>query len=291
MYKVLKVLSDLFKIKITLLVAITTAFGYVIYDGKADLQMIFPVLGIFLLACGSAAINQIQERDIDPLMSRTKNRPLALGSLTLKWAVIIVVFIVSVATVILYQYTGWLVTVLGWAALVWYNLIYTPLKKINAFAVIPGSIIGSIPPVAGWVAAGGEITDPKIMLVALFFFIWQIPHFWMLLLFLNTDYQKSGLPTIKEKFTDAQLARITFTWTFATGFTTLLFPVFGITHSVPAIILVVLSSAALVLYAVQLLKADAERSVFRKNFAFINIFVLLIVFIISVDNLLTTTQF
>lgn len=287
----LKVLSDLFKIKITLLVAITTAFGYVIYEGKAELQMIFPVLGIFLLACGSAAINQIQERDIDPLMSRTKNRPLALGSLTLKWAVIIVVFIVSVATLILYLYTGWLVTVLGWAALVWYNLIYTPLKKINAFAVIPGSIIGSIPPVAGWVAAGGEITDPKILVIALFFFIWQIPHFWMLLLFLNTDYQKSGLPTIKEKFSDAQLARITFTWTFATGFTTLLFPVFGITHSVSAIILVALSSAALVIYAVQLLKTDAGKSVFRKNFAFINIFVLLIVFIISVDNLLTTTQF
>jgi heme o synthase len=100
--------------------------------------------------------------------------------------------------------------------LIWYNGIYTPLKKINPLAIIPGSLVGSIPPAVGWTAAGGNILDPQIIILSFFFFIWQIPHFWLLLLIFGKDYENAGFPTLMQIFSSDQLARITFIWIVAT---------------------------------------------------------------------------
>ena len=69
-----------------------------------------------------------------------------------------------------------------YCALIWYNGIYTPLKRKTAFAVVPGSVIGAIPPMVGYVAAGGSALDPQILAFAFFMFMWQIPHFWLLIM-------------------------------------------------------------------------------------------------------------
>ena len=87
----------------------------------------------------------------------------------------------------------------------WYNAVYTPLKKVFSLAIIPGSLVGALPPLAGWVAAGGDILDPKIILISSFFFVWQIPHFWILLLIYGKDYDKGGFPTLTNVFSERQL--------------------------------------------------------------------------------------
>jgi protoheme IX farnesyltransferase len=104
---------------------------------------------------------------------------------------------------------------LGALALVWYNGVYTYLKRITAFAVVPGAVIGAIPPVMGFVAAGGHWSDPAILLVAGFFFLWQIPHFWLLSLLFDEQYRKAGLPTPTDIFDRSQQLRLTTSWMLA----------------------------------------------------------------------------
>ncbi len=282
----MKTLFDLVKIRITVLVSITTGFGYLLSRGTFDIGVIYPVLGIFLTACGSAAINHLQESDIDIRMNRTKNRPLPSGILSKLQVILIAAGFVIIGSMILLVALGVVEMLLSLLALVWYNIIYTPMKRKNPFAVVPGSIIGSIPPVVGWVAGGGDLASPESVFLAFFFFIWQIPHFWLLLLFLNKDYESSGLPTIMSRFSEPQLARITFVWTFATALSALLFPLFNLVSGWVSLLLIVLSAAALIFYSIQLLKHDTGRQSFRKAFMGINYFVLYLILVVSIDKLM-----
>jgi len=97
-----------------------------------------------------------------------------------------------------------------------YNVIYTPLKKVTAFAVVPGSLVGALPPYIGWFAGGGDWMNGDIFWVALFFFIGQIPHFWLLLLMFGKEYELAGFPSLHSVFNDNQIKRLSFTWILAT---------------------------------------------------------------------------
>ncbi len=101
---------------------------------------------------------------------------------------------------------------LGLLALLWYNGFYTYLKRVTAFAVVPGAVIGAIPPVIGWVAAGGHWNDSGSLMLAFFMFLWQIPHFWLLALMYGDQYADAGMPTPTKVFTREQLARVTYMW-------------------------------------------------------------------------------
>ncbi len=282
----MRILLDLVKIRITVLVSITTGFGYLLARGGLDFDVVWPVVGIFLTACGSAAVNHLQESDIDNRMMRTRNRPLPSGALTKLQVVMIALALVITGSAVLYVTNGALVMVLGLLAMVWYNIIYTPMKRRNPFAVVPGSIIGSIPPVVGWVAGGGDFTSPESILLAFFFFIWQIPHFWLLLLFLDRDYVASGLPTIMSRFNEAQLSRITFAWIVATALSALLFPLFHVIEGWVTLVMIIVSAGALIVYSARLLRYDTGRLAFRKAFMGINYFVLSMVVVISIDKLM-----
>ena len=120
---------------------------------------------------------------------------------------------------------------LGIFALFWYNGIYTPLKRKTAFAVIPGAMIGAIPPLIGWVSGGGYFLDPKILAISFFFFMWQVPHFWLLLLKFGRDYERAGLPSLTRRFTSTQLRRMTFVWIFGTAAACMMIPLYGMVES------------------------------------------------------------
>lgn len=286
MKKKISAILELFKIRITLFVAITTGFGYLLFKGSFDSGMAVSSVGILLLAFSSAALNHIQERKTDALMNRTKSRPLPSGRLK-TWEALIYSSAAFIAgTVLLLLYFNPLAYIAGLTCLIWYNLIYTPMKKLNSLAIIPGSVIGALPPVAGWLAAGGGILDPQVLLIAFFFFIWQIPHFWLLLLIFNNDYEQAGFPTLIGMFNDKQLARITFIWTAVTALTLLLFPVFKVTaisffsFTLPALAIWLLVSAS------ALLKNDLSRLSFNLIFRRINYFALLAIVFISIDKIL-----
>ena len=282
----LKILTELTKIKITSFVTLTTIVGYLAYAGEFNLQILFPIFGILFLACGSATINHIQERSIDALMSRTKYRPIPSGRISVKNANLIAVTLLIIGSVILYFGSGILALGLALLNLIWYNLIYTPLKKKSSLAIIPGALVGAIPPAVGWVAAGGYIFDKEILILSSFFFIWQIPHFWLLMMSLDKDYQQAGLPTVTSLFGKIQLAKIIFVWIFATVITGLLIPFFNLMNFSIVYFVLLFGGVFLTLSAVKLLSWKEENISFRFTFRNINLFALLLAVLVSIDRLI-----
>jgi protoheme IX farnesyltransferase len=288
----INLVMELTKIRITSFVTVTTVFGYLCAAGHFSLAMIAPIFGILLLACGSAVINHFQERVTDALMDRTKNRPIPSGKISPQGALHIALSLILSGSLLLYFGAGLLALSLGLLNLIWYNGIYTPLKKKNAFAIIPGSLVGAIPPAVGWVTGGGNIFDPQIAVISLFFFIWQIPHFWLLLLIFGKDYEQAGFPTLTQIFSADQLRRITFIWIIATVVMGFLIPMFGVVKSSFVNIGLFVTGIWLTWNAIKLLRStfDGENSrIERKYFSFafreINIFAILVILLISVDKL------
>jgi len=282
----LKILTELTKIKITSFVTLTTIVGYLAYAAEFNLQILFPVFGILFLACGSAVINHIQERSIDALMSRTKYRPIPSGRISVKNANLVAGVLLLTGSIVLYFGSGILALGLALLNLIWYNLIYTPLKKKSSLAIIPGALVGAIPPAVGWVSAGGYIFDKEILILSSFFFIWQIPHFWLLMMSLDKDYQQAGLPTITKYFSKIQLAKIIFVWIFATVITGFLIPFFRLMDFSVVYYVLLAAGIFLTLSAAKLLSWQEENISFRSTFRNINLFALLLIVLVSIDRLI-----
>lgn len=280
-------LLDLGKMKISLLASLSTATGYLLATGKITIHMLLPTAAVFLLACGSCALNQYQEREIDQWMERTKSRPIPSGRLNPDTALWISIGLILLGSLILLSGAGDLALALGLFSVLWYNLIYTPLKRKTAFAAIPGALVGAIPPALGWVTGGGRIIDPRIGGVALFFFIWQMPHFWLLLLDSSEDYEKTGLPSMTKIFSAKQIRRIIFIWLLSTGVSSLIIPLLGLLNSVFFYLLLVAVVFWLFWNTIIFLRSHDDKDVLRATFMKLNIYAVLVISLLSVDRLLT----
>ncbi|NCQ16888.1 MAG: protoheme IX farnesyltransferase [Ignavibacteria bacterium] len=282
----LHIFLELIKFRITIFVMITTVFGYLCASKIIGIELLGAALGIFLLASGSAALNHLQEAVFDAQMERTKNRPIPSGRISKKNVFAIVLILAIAGSVLLFVSSGFIGVLLGLLALLWYNGIYTPLKRKTSFAIIPGSVIGAIPPVVGWVTGGGNVFDPQALLIAFFFFIWQIPHFWLLLLAFGKDYEDAGYPTLKKYFNENQLARITYVWICVTGITGLLMPLFSIIDVSFASIGILILVIALIVRSTILLKDNVDKLSLRKVFIEINLFVIALILFISIEKII-----
>lgn len=280
--KYLWVSIRLAKIKITFAVMLSTLVGYIMQSGVFDIGPVLPVLGVFVLACGSAALNQYQEYREDAKMERTKHRPIPNGDISPRGALFISMIMITVGSVLLYFSSNFTALQLGLLTLIWYNGIYTKLKQKTAFAVVPGAVIGALPPIIGWAAAGGDIFNPVILVVAFFFFMWQIPHFWMLLLMHGKDYEKAGFKSLTRTYTEKQIQKITFVWIFATAVSALFLPFFGITQSPLADGVLLVFVVALIISSLRLLKPKEQIKLFRP-FMQINVFLLGIMIILALE--------
>jgi heme o synthase len=282
----LKVFLELSKVKITFAVALTTITGYLLAGGSFDKYLVLPTVGIFLLACGASAINHFQERDQDAKMDRTRLRPIPSGRISPAGALIFALLLTVTGSYLLYTGPGMLAMELGLIALIWYNAIYTPLKKKTAFAVVPGAIIGSIPPLVGWVAARGHLGDPRAIFMAFFFFIWQVPHFWLLMLKYGDEYVKAGFPSITQHYSSRQIKNITFIWILATVVAALMLPVFDVVQSWVVMSGLFLSSVWLIAQFTGLLSANEVPFSPIRYFMKINYFVLAVIIFLSLDRFL-----
>ena len=281
-----KILADLTKLRITLFVTLTTAVGFIAAAGELNSAFIAPVVGILILACGSAIVNHIQERNTDALMNRTRGRPIPSGKISVKSATIIALILICTGTLILYFGAGLLAMGLALLNLIWYNAFYTPLKKKSSLAILPGSLVGAIPPAVGWVAAGGYIFDKEIIIISAFFFIWQIPHFWLLMISFDHEYKQAGFPTITKFFNKDQFARIIYVWIVATVVTGLLIPFFNVVEFSFMYYSLLAAGILLTWSAAKLLSRQKENISFRLAFKEINLFALFVLLVISVDKLI-----
>jgi protoheme IX farnesyltransferase len=277
-------LFELAKVRITFFVAISGLVGYIQAGNGLEWNVLPVLLGIFILSCGSAALNHYQEIKTDALMVRTKNRPLPSAKISRNFALYSLLMMIVIGLGLIWQFSNFNAFLLGIGALISYNVIYTPLKRVSAFAIMPGSLVGALPPAIGWVAAGGSMMDPKMYVLGMFFFVWQIPHFWVLLLMYDVDYRRAGFPTLSKYFTEEQLKRITYVWIAALASSCMLIPLFGLTHNIFTDLLLLFAGFLLVWRAKSLVAGLDRRFNFKLAFMDINVYVLVVVTLLSIDQ-------
>ncbi len=229
---------ELLKFRLSFLVAFSCGFGFVLASQQTDwgtLAMVF--LGGFLLSGASVIVNQIIEKDLDKLMTRTMNRPLPTLRVSVQEAIVFgaICFVLGVG--ILMAYTNPLTTVLSILSMVLYSFVYTPLKRVGPIAVFVGAIPGALPPLLGWTAATGAISHESLIIFGIQF-IWQFPHFWAIAWVADEDYKKAGfklLPSGGEKDLNTAIQIMIYTmFLIPLGLLPATFGITGITSAVVA---------------------------------------------------------
>ncbi len=188
---------------IILLLLITAAGGMFLAQGQSaagglpalDL-MLLVWLGGALASGGANALNHHYDRDIDGLMQRTRQRPVASNRISPTKALIFGIALNVVAFGILAAGVNWLAAGLTLSATLFYVLVYTRwLKRRTPHNIVIGGAAGAIPPMVGWAAVTGTVELPAVYLFAIVFF-WTPPHFWALSLLIQKDYERANVPML-----------------------------------------------------------------------------------------------
>ncbi len=213
-------IARLLRVRLCAAVAAASLIGWLLCPG-ASWTIVLPLsLGTLLLAMAGTMLNQVQERHSDARMLRTRKRPLPAGHLQPRTVVTAAVIASSLGLALL-TICDKRSALAGVAALLYYNGLYTPLKRHTSLALLPGACCGSLAPALGWLASG-QLNDYRLLLLSGLLLLWQLPHFWLFALRHRLDLQRAGLfPDMPLQSTGPLLRRI-FLWTFALSVATLL---------------------------------------------------------------------
>ena len=198
----IKLFFEITKFRLSLLVALSSVFGFFISSSKVDINEVFILLvGGYLISSSSVINNQILEKDLDKMMNITNKRPIPTGRISVYKSVIMSIFSMIIGLFLISFYLNIYAALLSFISLILYSFVYTPMKKFGPIAVFIGAIPGALPPLIGWVASTGQITLEAIIIFSIQF-IWQFPHFWAIAWMYDDDYKKVGfklLPNNGEK--------------------------------------------------------------------------------------------
>ena len=154
--------------------------------------LLHALIGIGLVSGGTAAINEVVERDVDALMRRTAQRPLVTGSMSLLHASIIAFGMTIGGVLYLGLATNWLTATLAALTSFSYLVVYTPMKRVHPICTFLGAFPGAMPPVLGWTAIRGRLDAEALVLFAILFF-WQFPHFHSIAWLYREDYENARI--------------------------------------------------------------------------------------------------
>ena len=276
--------AQLFKLPISMMSTVSAVTGYLAFTHALSWRLVPLSLAILLLAFAACALNEAQEHKLDALMERTRRRPIPSGKISPLGATLWAAALAAVALAGLGWLGGWLAVALGTLAVLWYNGLYTYLKRRSSLASVVGSVIGAIPPAIGWVCAGGVLDGP-ILSLSFFMLMWQVPHFWLLALRLDGDYAQASFPTFVRALGKDSVARVTFMWTAATAASALLLPIFGLSASPFLGLGLAAAGAWLVAVAWRALRTPGKPG-FRRAFAAINYYAVMVMGAVILDAVL-----
>ena len=283
-FPTLDVLIRLTRLRLSLMVTISATTGYFLTGSAPSWAVAYLFGGVFFLAAGTTVLNQVQESRRDGLMPRTNNRPIPSGEISSASALIISLILLVLGAGLL-GLNGWLPMVLGLSNIVFYNLIYTPLKTRSWLAIIPGAVVGGVPPLIGWTSAGFYIFHPHAMFVAIFVFLWQIPHFWLLMIKYGKEYEMAGFSSISKTLNERQIKQVVFYWGLITSVFLMLFPFFDFNFKPLLLVFLVGMNFGFILLFHRFLFGEKNAKTIHKAFILINSYALM-VFLLLVFNAL-----
>ncbi|MBI4697697.1 MAG: protoheme IX farnesyltransferase [Nitrospirae bacterium] len=282
---VIKTYLELCRLKLSSFSALSAVTGFMLAAPGLTAKMLHMSAGVYLLACGSSALNQFQERQTDALMQRTKHRPIPSGRIKPLNALFFSFGLLLTGSAELALTDNPYGLLLGLFAVILYNCVYTYLKRRTAFASVPCAVIGALPPAIGWTEGGGQFADPRLWAACFLFYTWQITHFWLLFLSNGSDYEKAGFPSVTSLFADRQLERIVFIWILATASMCLMTPLYGLVKLNAVSILLIAVTLWLIGNGVKLLRRTGRDLSYGSAFNRLNAYILFIMFLFSADKL------
>jgi protoheme IX farnesyltransferase len=245
----------------SLLIFTTIATMYVAGDPSLGLVAL-TCLGGALSAGGAGAINHALDRDLDRMMKRTADRPVASGRVSPRAAIAFGVLLGAASFVLLALAVNPLAATLALAGLLGYVLVYTLwLKRTTPQNIVIGGAAGAVPPLVAWAAVTGGLGGTPLYLFAIIFF-WTPPHFWSLSLLMKDEYARAGVPMLPVVRGEAETRRQILLYTvllYAVSQLPFCAGAFGVTYLVCSVLL-----GALFIYgAWRLLRRPARRTALR----------------------------
>jgi protoheme IX farnesyltransferase len=189
--------AELTKLRVTTLIVMTAWCGFFFAAQKAGASslswgLFHALLGIAMVSSGTAALNEVMERDVDGHMRRTAQRPLPAGRMSLLHATLFALLLTVGGSLYLAVFCNPLTGLLTFATAVVYLAAYTPLKRVSPICTFVGAFPGAMPGVLGWTAARNRLDWGTLVLFAILF-LWQFPHFFSIAWLYREDYEKGGI--------------------------------------------------------------------------------------------------
>jgi len=191
------VISDYFQLTkpgIAMAVLMSMLMGFIIgSQGNVDFfLMLHAILGTYLIASGTSAHNMFMERNLDGLMKRTEKRPLPQQRISARNGMVFSLVLIFTGLTYLVLVVNPIAGFVSLATTLIYLAAYTPLKRVSAFNILIGAVPGALPPVGGWAAASGTISEPGMWLLFGIVLLWQIPHVMAIAWKYKDDYYGAG---------------------------------------------------------------------------------------------------
>jgi protoheme IX farnesyltransferase len=193
---------SLTKPRVVALIVFTAAIGmFLAVPGLPPLkESVLGFLGIWLAASSAAAINQILDARIDAKMARTSWRPIVVGEVTTRQALVFALALAAASMLVLLLWVNRITALLTFASLIGYAVVYTRyLKRATPQNIVIGGVAGAAPPLLGWAAVTnmqGQWDWAHALLLVLIIFVWTPPHFWALAIFRRADYARAMVPML-----------------------------------------------------------------------------------------------
>ena len=269
------------------MVSCSAGFGYFLASALFSQELLYSFVAVFFLSCGAATFNSIQEKEFDAKYERTRNRPIVTGSISERTALIFAIGSCFIGGAILLVSANTLMPfLLGLFALIIYNLIYTPLKSVSEFALIPGGIAGAIPPYIGWISGGGLPYEPLIWGIMALFFLWQPPHFCLILLEYAHEYEKKHtIKSLMSRFSANRVKKIIAIWLLSFTCTVLFLTVLpGFLPQPARITLVIMAPTFVILFLLHLFQSRSPH--YKMLFVSLNSFLFSLMALITLSSIL-----
>jgi len=275
------------KPRVMSLVIFTCVVGLLIAPNQVDfLTAALSLIAVTFGAGAAGALNMWYESDLDALMKRTCLRPIPMGKVSRKQALVFGITTSFGSVIALYFFSNFLSAIMLAITILFYVVVYTIwLKQRTPQNIVIGGAAGAFPPIIGWSIATGNITLEPIFLFLIIFF-WTPSHFWALSLYKTEDYANAKIPMLPvvsgiktTKINIFVYSIILFFISIAPYF----FGYFGLTYFISSLLL----GSYYVYLCYRLLTDKNEvKKIAKKIFVYSILYLFLIFTIILIDNIL-----